>query len=77
MAAIDQILCRTSEQASAAACAKAQGWPAGPAIYSGAGTPEGSWYGFWPGDQYMDTETGTQYGFNGTPGENTGWEALN
>ena len=70
-----QFNCWSSDQASAAACAKAKGWPAAPGVYSGSGTPEGSWYGYWEGDLYTDTDDGTVYSFTGTPGSTTGWNA--
>ncbi len=72
-----QLLCQTSALASLAACNKAKGYPAAPGIYSGSGVPEGTWIGFWPGDQYVNTDTGKQYSFNGTPGTATGWNILN
>jgi hypothetical protein len=71
----DQLTCLSAEQAQNGACARSNGWPAAPGIYSGEGTPEASWTGFWLGDLYMNTTNGTLYAFNGTPGENTGWVA--
>jgi len=61
------------DNAAEAACAKLKGWPAGPATYSGDGSPEAAWIGYWLGDTYMDTSNGNLWTFNGTPGENTGW----
>lgn len=69
--------CLTSEEATAAACAKLHGWPSAAGQYEQAGTPEGSRTGYWLNDLCLDTETGKEYAFNGTPGENTGWVALN
>ncbi len=67
-------LCFTD--ATAESCAKANGWPAEPKIRSGPGSPEGSVIGYWPGDLWMNTSTSHMYGFNGTPGEDTGWLLL-
>ena len=73
----NQLTCLTAEQAQLAACAKANGWPSGPGQYFGAVTPEANWTGYWPNDLYFDTEAEILYAFNGTPGENTGWVAIN
>jgi hypothetical protein len=67
--------CWTAAQAQQAACAKAEGWPPGPGLYAGAGTPENNWYGYWVGDLYTDSETGKVYSFTGTPGTAVGWNA--
>lgn len=67
--------CWTAAQAQQAACAKANGWPPAPGLYSAAGSPEGAWYGYWTGDIYTDSDDGTVYAFAGTPGEATGWVA--
>lgn len=67
-----------NELASEASCAKAKGWPSGPQILPpAAGTPEASVTGYWVGDQYFDTDNEILYVFNGTPGANTGWVAIN
>lgn len=65
------------ENAELAACAKAKGWPAAPQTTSGEDAPEGAVTGYWPGDLYMRTTTSKLYAFNGTAGENTGWNILN
>jgi hypothetical protein len=70
------LYCPDADQ-TAAACARAKGWPAGPRFISGEGTPEGAETGYTVGDQYTATDTSKQYVFNGTPGENTGWFILN
>lgn len=64
------------ENADLAACAKAQGWPAGPQITSGEGSPEGVVTGYWVADQYWDTTNEILYSFNGDPGTNTNWVAI-
>lgn len=65
------------ENAADAACAKAKGWPSGPGIYVGEGSPEGVETGYWVGDQYWDTTNSILYVFNGDPGGNTSWSAIN
>ena len=70
-------ICYENTVAAEAACAKAHGWPEGPRSLSGIGTPEENVIGYWPNDQYLATDTGKVYAFNGTPGEATGWVILN
>lgn len=65
------------ENAADASCAKVKGWPDGPARYVGDVPPEGVQIGYWVGDQYFNTDVQRLYVFNGTPGTDTGWVALN
>lgn len=58
------------------ACAKARGWPSGPQTTNGTSDPEGSVIGYWPGDIFVNTETGEVFVFVGTPGTSTGWIQL-
>ena len=39
----------------------------------GTGSPEGVKNGDFVNQPYLDRATGSQYYFNGTPGNNTGW----
>jgi hypothetical protein len=69
------LYCPDADQ-TAAACARAKGWPA-PNIESGDGTPEAAVTGYFDGQLYADSTNSKIYAFFGVAGENTGWVILN
>lgn len=64
------------ENASAEACAKAQGWPYDPNILRGSDAPGNVVIGYYQGQFYFRTATNKLYVFLGTPGTDVGWEEI-